>query len=173
MKQFSKLVSLFVVTLFFCTSASGQTKKGDVWSGVGARLSAFGGKEKQHVELAYTLGYNFTDRFSSGIVLEDAVSLFENDGAKDHYMNVVGGAKLAYKVLQFSKSAYSLQGGAGATLDNQAWKYVYYDLSMSVSHPVGKVEATIGYGFRYYDSMRHSFGNHWSFYISFGCVLPM
>lgn len=173
MRLFSKFIWILLPLLFLCTSLFGQMKKGDMWSGVDARLSAFSGNGKRHVEIAYTFGYNFTDHFSAGLNLEDAVSLFDIEGNKDHYMNVVGGAKLVYEAFKLGKSHFNFHAGAGATLDNQAWKYVYYDLSVIIGRPVGKVVTTVGYGFRYYDSMSRSFGNHLRFYISLGCIVAM
>lgn len=52
--------------------------------------------KKRHLEIAYTLGYNFTNRFSTKRSIEDTVSLFNIEENKDHYMNVVCGEKFSY-----------------------------------------------------------------------------
>lgn len=169
----TRLLPLLIFILFVNTGMYGQSEKGDFWSSIEARSSAFSGKGKRHVEVAYSLGYNITNRFSAAINLEDAVSLFEIEGEKDHYMNAVGGGKFIFKAFKRKNTDYGIECGAGATLDDKAWKYAYYDISVFTSHPIGKVRTFVSYGYRYYDSMSRSFGNHWRFRISIGCVFPM
>lgn len=72
-KSLTKFFSLLVFMLFVSNGMYGQSEKGDFWSSIEARSSAFSGKGKRHVEIAYSLGYNITNRFSAAINLEDAV----------------------------------------------------------------------------------------------------
>lgn len=153
--------------------ASAQSKKGEIWSGVDTHLSAFGGNSKRHVDISYTLGYNVSNRFYAALNLGDAVSLFEKGVEKDHYMNITGGGEIGYDLFLLGKTSVSLQGGAGVTLDNKAWKYVYYDIMMNFGHRMDNVIPTIGYGVRYYDSMTRHFSNHARFYVSLGCIVIM
>lgn len=171
MSIFSKTICLLLPLLLYCTGMAGQAKKGEFWSMVNARVSAFSGAEKKHMELTYTTGYNITDRFSVGVSLEDAVTLFNLDGKKDHYMSPVAGGMIGYDLVRHKKTILNVCGGAGATLDNQAWKYVYYDASIGIAHPTGKVVTSVSYGCRYYDTMGHAFANHCRFYVAVGCLI--
>lgn len=105
--------------LCFCVCARGQVKK-DIWSEVSTHLSMYGSSNK-HMEVSYTLGYNFTERFAAGLNLEESVTLFKIDGEKDHYVNTTIGAKLSYDIF---KKLIAIQAGSGVTCDNKPWKYL-------------------------------------------------
>lgn len=154
--------------LCFCVCTRGQVKK-DIWSEVSTQLSMYG-NSKRHMNVSYTWGYNFTNRFSAGINIEDDITLFKIDGEKDHYSNITAGAKLNYDII---KKFIGFQIGSGVTCDNKPWKYLYYDAMLRLKTKVGKVIPTCGFGIRYYDSMSKSFGNHLRGYVSMGCVVVM
>ena len=151
-----------------CTHLSAQMKAKDLWSSVDTRISGYGHNEN-HYEVSCTFGYNFTNSFSVGLVLDEAVSLFKKDGIKDHYVNSAIGAKVSYDVLK----VISFQAGSGITYDNKPWKYAYYDAMICFKEELGKVIPTFGFGMRYYDSMAKAFSNHLRAYVSFGCVVKM
>lgn len=152
----------------FCVCARGQVKN-DIWSEVSTHLSMYG-SSNNHMEVSYTLGYNFTERFAAGLNLEESVTLFKIDSEKDHYVNTTIGAKLSYDIF---KKLIAIQAGSGVTCDNKPWKYLYYDAMICFKTEIGKVVPTLGLGIRYYDSMSKSFGNYFRGYVSLGCIVVM
>lgn len=158
-------VSFFVCCFYI--PASGHVKD-DIWMSGETHLSAYG-RDKKHFEVAYTLGYNFTDRFFVGLNLEEAVTLFDSDGVKDHYVSPTAGARLGYEVLK----CLDVVAGAGLTCDDEAFKYVYYDGMLRLKGNYKRVIPSIGFGFRYYDAMGGRFENHWRMYVSLGCSVQI
>ena len=67
--------------LCFCVCAWGQVKI-DIWSEVSRQLSMYG-NSKRHMNVSYTWGYNFTNRFSAGKNIEDDITRFKNAAEKD------------------------------------------------------------------------------------------
>lgn len=161
---------IFAVIFIFCVSNASYAQKGKFWLDVKTNVSQYG-DNKNHLEVAASLGYNFTERLYANVTVEDAITMFEENGVKDHYKNGTLGLGLGYKVFTFGNASIDLRANGGMTLNNEAWKYFYYDGGVYLRRRIGIVTPSIGFGVRYYDSRNDNFKGHLRAYASLGCSI--
>lgn len=167
-----KVIRTTILVLFMCFQSAAYGQKGAVWSGVDTQLSKYG-SEYKHVEVSYSLGYNFTEKFYAALKLEDSMLLVKREGDKDYGNNATLGLAAGYNIMKVEEAKLDIRAAVGSTLLNKDWKYLYYDGCLLLKRCYGRATPSVGFGLRYYDTYNNVYKNQLRFYVALGCSVVM
>lgn len=160
------------ILLLFLVQSEAFSQKGTVWSGFDTQLSKYGSNYK-FVEVAYKLGYNFTDKLYANLRIEDAMMFVNEDDVRYNSNNCTLGVNVGYELFRQEEMHVDARIGAGSTILNKDWKYMYYDGCLLLTRTYDKVTPSVGFGARYYDSYNGMFKNRFRAYVIMGFAIAM
>lgn len=160
-----KIILLFFIV--FTVGASYAQEKGFSWGALGS--SGNMGKDFSIMKLETFIGYNLTSDFAVYGKAESNYTLPQkNEQLTPSHISQALGLNLKYNLYKFNSGIFDIRAGAGSSILNKDWKYLFYDLGLYLQATRDYTKPTIGIGFRYYDMQNQGSKDYPSVFVSIG-----